>query len=256
MGACRCGVGKGIGQVIGGVIPFIYFAKNNGSLLKFVKTKLEIKPLLKACANGISELLTNISASAVSILYNLQLMKFIGEDGVSAYGVLMYVQLVFFAIEIGYSIGSAPIIAYNYGSGNKAELKSMFKKSMLILCVSGVVLSGLAQALAYPLAKLFVGYDKELFTLTVSAFRKFSFSFIFSGITIFASGFFTALSNGFISAVLSVLRSLVFQIIFIYLLPHLFGVDGIWWAMFATEACAFTVSFIMFYVNGKRYGYM
>ncbi|MCD7728882.1 MAG: polysaccharide biosynthesis C-terminal domain-containing protein [Clostridia bacterium] len=254
-GVAGAAFATGIGQVLGGVIPLVYFARNNGSLLKFVRTKIQIKPILKACGNGLSELLTNIASSVVSMLYNSQLMKFLGEDGVAAYGVLMYVQLVFFAIEIGYSIGSAPIIGYDYGAENNTELKNLFKKSLIILCISGVALSALAQMLAYPLAKLFVGYDEGLCTLTISAFRIFSFSFIFSGITIFSSGFFTALNNGMVSATLSVLRSLVFQVVFVYLLPYLFGVDGIWWAMFATEACAFAVSFIMFSAYRKKYGY-
>lgn len=182
-------------------------------------------------------------------------MKFYGEDGVSAYGVLMYVELVFFAIEIGYSIGSASIIAYNYGAKNYSEQKSLFKKSMIILSVSGVLLCVAAQLLAYPLARLFVGYDDGLCSLTVKAFRIFSFSFIFSGITIFSSGFFTALNNGLVSAVLSVLRSLVFRILFVFLLPYLSGADAIWLAIFAAEGSAFVVSAVMFAVFRKRYRY-
>ncbi len=246
----------GIGQVLGGVIPIFYFAsKKNTSTLRFKKTKLEIRPIFKACTNGVSELLTNVASSIVSMLYNAQLMAYLGEDGVAAYGVLMYVQLIFFAIEIGYSIGTAPIIAYNYGAENTDELKNIFKKSMIILSISGTELFGLAEALAWPLAKLFVGYDDALCELTIGAFRTFSFAFIVSGITIFASGFFTALNNGLISAVLSILRSLAFQVLFVYLLPYLFGVNGIWWAMFATEAAAFVIDIIMFIAFRKKYQY-
>lgn len=255
-GVVGAAVATGIGQIIGGVIPLVYFAKKNSSLLKFVRTKIEIKPLLKACANGSSELLTNVAISVVSMLYNYQLLKFFGENGVAAYGVLMYVQLVFFAIEIGYSIGSAPIVGFNYGAQNDAELKNIFKKSMIILSLSGVVLTALAQLLAYPLAKLFVGYDAELFNLTISSFRVFSFSFIFSGITIYSSGFFTALNNGAVSATLSFLRSLVFQTVFVFALPAIFGTDAIWWAAFATEACAFVISIIMFFAFRKKYNYV
>lgn len=255
-GVVGAAVATGIGQVVGGVIPLIYFARPNGSLLKFTKTKLELKPVLKACGNGSSELLTNVATSVVSILYNLQLMNYLGKNGVSAYGVLMYVQLIFIAIEIGFTIGSAPIIGYNYGAENTDELKSMFKKSMIILSSAGVILSALAQALAIPLAKLFVGYKPELYELTVYAFRLYSFAFVFSGINIYSSGFFTALNNGVVSALLSFLRSLVFQIAFVFLLPYLFGVDGIWWAMFATEAAAFVISITFFIVFRKKYQYM
>lgn len=185
-GVAGAAVATGIGQVVGGIIPLIYFARPNGSLLKFTKTKLQFKPILKACGNGSSELLTNVATSVVSILYNLQLMNYLGKNGVSAYGVLMYVQLIFIAIEIDFTIGSAPIIGYNYGAENKDELKSMFKKSMIILSAAGVILSALAQALAIPLAKLFVGYKPELYELTVYAFRLYSFAFIFSGINIYS----------------------------------------------------------------------
>ncbi len=254
-GIAGAAVATGIGQVLGGVIPIIYFACKNGSLLKFVKTKLEIKALLRVCVNGSSELLTNVASSIVGILYNLQLMKFLGENGVSAYGVVMYVQFIFLAIEIGYSIGSAPIVGYNYGAENHIEQKSLFKKSMAIMGISGVVLSGLAQALAVPLAKLFVRYDSELCELTVYAFRIISFAFIFSGINIYSSGFFTALNNGVISAILSFMRALVFQIIFVFALPALFGVDGIWWAMLSTEIAAFAVAVCFFAAMRKKYHY-
>ena len=167
----------------------------------------------------------------------------------------MYVQLIFLAIEIGFTIGSAPIIAYNFGAENFSELKNVFKKSMIITGASGVVLTALAQALAVPLALLFVGYDGELYNLTVYAFRLFSFAFIFSGVGIYSSGFFTALNNGLVSAILSFMRALVFQVAYVFLLPWLFGVDGIWWAMFATEASAFAVAVIFFIAYRKKYGY-
>ena len=182
-------------------------------------------------------------------------MAYKGKNGVSAYGVLMYTQLVFLAIEIGYSIGSAPIISYNYGAKNTDELKNVFKKSMIILNVSGICLSALAQALAVPMAKIFVRNDPDLFNLTVHAFRLFSFGFAFSGITIFASGFFTALNNGLISAILSFARSIVFQITPVLVLPLLLGVDGIWYSFLTTEACAFVVCVSFFLAEKKRYGY-
>ncbi len=254
-GLIGAAVATGIGQMVGSIFPLIYFALPNKSLLRLTKTTLKLKPILQSCGNGSSELLTNVATSIVSMFYNLQLMKFVGENGVAAYGVLMYVLLVFIAIEIGYTIGCAPIIAYNYGSENHLELKSLFKKSVITMSIVGIILSGLAQALAIPLAKLFVGYNEELYTLTVYAFRLFSFSFIFSGINIFSSGFFTALNNGIISAIISFLRSLIFQVAFVFTLPLIFGVDGIWWAMFATEICACIVSFSFFIAKRKKYHY-
>lgn len=255
-GIVGAAVATGIGQTAGGLIPLIYFARKNKSLLKLVKTKIEIRPIIKACANGSSELLTNVASSVVAMLYNFQLMRYFGENGVAAYGVLMYVQFVFLAIEIGYSIGSAPIVGFNYGAKNRAELKNIFVKSMIITGISGVILSGLAQALAVPIARLFVGYDGGLSELTVRAFRIFSFAFIFSGVAIFSSGFFTALNNGLISAVLSFLRALVFQVAFVFLLPALFGEDGIWWAATATEASAFATAVVFFIAYRKKYGYL
>lgn len=254
-GVVGAAIATGLGQMLGGIIPLIYFSRKNSSLLRLVKTKVEIMPILKSCANGSSELMTNVASSVVSMLYNFQLMKYLGKNGVAAYGVLMYVQFMFLAIEIGYSIGSAPIAAYNYGAQNRKELKNIFKKSILLMGLSGILLSGLAQALAIPLGKLFVGYDEELYALTVHAFRLFSFAFIFSGIGIYSSGFFTALNNGLVSFILSILRSLVFQVTFILSLPMVFGVDGIWGTMLATEASAFIVAVIFFIAFRKKYQY-
>lgn len=254
-GIAGAAIATGLGQVVGTVIPIIYFAKKKDCLLTFSKTKLEAKPIISSCANGSSELLTNVSSSIVGMLYNKQLMKFYGENGVSAYGIIMYVQFIFLAIIIGYSIGSAPIVGYNLGAKNTTELKNIFKKSMIILSIAGVVLAGLAEALALPLAKLFVGYNAELTDLTVHAFRITSIAFIFSGITVYSSGFFTALNDGLISAILSVLRSLIFQISYIFLLPYLFGHDAIWWVMCATELSAFVVAVIFFATKKKKYQY-
>lgn len=254
-GIVGAAVATGIGQMIGGIIPLVYFLRPNNSALKFSKTKIEIKPILGACANGSSELLTNISSSIVSMLYNMQLMKFYGENGVSAYGVLMYVQLIFLGIEIGYSIGSAPVVAYNYGARNTKELKNMFKKGVTSMSVAGVALTFLAEVLAVPLAHIFVGYDKELFNLTVHAFRMFSFVFLFSGINIFSSGFFTALNNGLVSAILSFMRALVFQTAFVFLLPAIFDAEGVWFATFTTEIFAVITSITFLVALKKKYDY-
>lgn len=254
-GIVGAAIATGLGQMVGTIVPIVYFLKKKDGLLTFTKTKLEAKPILSSCANGSSELLTNISSSVVGILINKQLMKFYGQNGVSAYGIIMYVQFIFLAIFIGYSIGSAPIVGYNFGAKNTDELKNIFKKSMIILSIAGIVLGGLAEALAIPLAKLFVGSDQALTNLTVYAFRITSIAFVFSGITVYSSGFFTALNDGLISAILSILRSLIFQVSYIYLLPYLFGQDAIWWVTCATEISAFVVAVIFFATKKKKYQY-
>ena len=257
----RWGVGgaalaTGISQCIGGVLPLLYFLRPNSSLLRLTKARPEGRVLLKACANGSSELMSNISSSIVSMVYNFQLLKYLGEDGVSAYGVLMYVQFVFVAIYIGYSIGCAPIVGFHYGAQNHPELKNMLRMSVILMCASGVVLTVLAQVLAAPLAKIFVGYDEGLFTLTCHAFRLFSFAFLFAGFNIFASSFFTALGNGLISAAISFLRTLVFQTSSVILLPLLLGVDGIWYAITAAETFATLISIIFLLAKRRKYHYM
>lgn len=255
-GAAGAAIATGISQCIGGILPLFYFLRPNGSLLRLTRTRMESRPLLKAFGNGSSELMSNISSSVVSMIYNFQLLRYVGEDGVSAYGVLMYVQFIFIAIFIGYSIGSAPVVGYHYGAGNHPELKNMLKKSILLMGGSGIILSILAFSLADPLAGIFVGYDRELFALTSHAFRLFSCSFLLAGLNIFASSFFTALSNGAVSAAISFLRTLVFQTSSVLVLPVFFDVDGIWWAITVAEACACVVSAVFLFVKRKRYRYL
>lgn len=199
--------------------------------------------------------MSNISSSLVSMLYNYQLMRFIGEDGVSAYGVLMYVQLIFLAISIGYSIGMSPIVSYHLGAKNDREVKNIYRKSLILIGSTGIVLTVLAQLLAIPLAKGFVGYDDDLCALTVHAFRLFSFMFLLAGLNIFASAFFTALNNGAVSAIISFMRTLVFQTASVWILPMILGTDGIWWAISIAEALAFVVSLIFLIANRKKYRY-
>ncbi len=246
----------GLSQCLGGILPLFYFLRPNGSLLRLTKTRPECRPILKAFGNGSSELMSNISISVVSMLYNFQLLRHVGENGVSAYGVLMYVQFIFIAIFIGYSIGSAPVIGYHYGAGNHSELQSMLKKSSLLMGGSGILLSFLAFSLADPLAGIFVGYDRELFALTGHAFRLFSCSFCLAGFNIFISSFFTALSNGAVSAAISFLRTLVFQTASVLILPVFFGVDGIWWAITVAEICACMISAAFLFAQRKKYRYL
>ena len=255
-GVAGAAIATGLSQCVGGIFPLIYFSAKNSSLLRLTKTKLEIKPILNACGNGSSELMSNISSSVVSMIYNFQLMKYVGEDGVSAYGVLMYVQFIFVAIYIGYAIGCAPITGYHFGARNHNELKNMLRKSSFLSAVSGVVLTILAIALSSPLAKLFVGYDEELYELTRHAFRLFAYSFLLAGFNIFTSSFFTALNNGAVSAAISFMRTLIFQTSSVLILPMFLGVDGIWWAITVAEVFAFILSLIFLFAKRKKYNYI
>lgn len=245
-----------LSQTVGGTIPLIYFSRPNSSLLRLTKTEFDGRSLLKACTNGSSELMTNISMSLVSMLYNVQLMKYAGENGVAAYGVLMYVNMIFIAAFIGYSVGTAPITSYNYGSGNNSELKGMLKKSVFIIGAFAVSMFAFAQLLAFPLSKIFVGYDKELLELTLRGFRIFSFSFLFAGISVFGSSFFTALNNGLVSALISFLRTLVFQIAAVLILPSLIGIDGIWLSIIAAEIMSMIITVLFIFKFRNRYHYM
>lgn len=246
----------GLSQCVGGVFPLIYFARPNTSRLRLVRARIEWRAMGQACFNGASELMSNISGSLVSMLYNFQLLRFAGENGVAAYGVLMYVQFIFIAIYVGYAVGSAPIVSFHFGAENHAELKSMLKKSAALTAAAGAILTVAAYLLAEPLAKVFVGYDAELLQMTVHAFRLFSLTFLISGFNIFISSFFTALNNGAISAAVSFLRTLVFQMLAVLILPNLFGVDGVWWSIAAAEIPAFAVSLAFLFGKREKYHYM
>lgn len=244
-----------LSQFVGGIVPFVFFFRKNTSLLKLTRTSYDGKALLKACTNGSSELMSNISMSLVGMLYNLQLMKYAGEDGVAAYGVLMYVCMIFLAIFIGYSIGTAPIIGYHYGAGNHWELKSLLKKSFVIIGVCSVGMLILSEVLARPLSNLFVSYDQGLMELTLRGFVIYSFSFLFAGLAIYASSFFTALNNGLVSALISFLRTLVFQVLAVWFFPLIWGIDGIWISIVAAELMAVIVALVFLAVYRKRYHY-
>ncbi len=244
-----------VSQLIGGIVPIIYFARKNTSLLGFCRFKFDGKVLLKTCTNGSSELMSNISMSLVGMLYNLQLMKYLGENGIAAYGVLMYVSMIFQAVFLGYSVGTAPIVGYKYGEDDRAELHSLLKKSVAVIAVFAVLMFAAGELLANPLSALFVGYDKELMDITVHAFREFSLSFLFSGFAIYGSAFFTALNDGLTSALISFLRTLVFQIAAVILFPLILGVDGIWISIVAAEVMAVAVTLLFLAGKRKKYGY-
>ena len=244
-----------ISQCVGGIIPLIYFFCPNSSLLRLGKTHFDGKALKKTCVNGSSELMSNISMSIVSMLYNVQLLKYAGEDGIAAYGVLMYVSMIFQAVFIGYSVGTAPLIGYHYGAKNHNELKSLLRKSFQIIGIFAVIMLAASLSLARPLSVIFVGYDKGLLDLTLHAFAIFSFSFLFSGFAIFSSSFFTALNDGLISASISFLRTLVFQIAAVLILPLFWKVNGIWSSIVIAEVMAVIVSLLFLRIKQKKYQY-
>lgn len=244
------------GETVGGIVPLIYFSKKNTSLLRLTKTKIKGKILLKACTNGSSELMTNLSMSLVNMLYNMQLMKLAGEDGVAAYGVIMYINFIFLATFIGYSIGSAPIVGYHFGAQNHNELKNLFRKSMRLIGGWGVLLMLLASVLSGPLAQFFVGYDAELLAMTSHGLRLYALAFLVSGFNIYGSAFFTALNNGLVSAVISFLRTLVFQMAAVLILPRLLGLNGIWLAILVAELLALGVTLQFFIRKKKVYHYL
>ncbi len=243
-------------QIVGGVVPIIYFLRKNTSLLAFTKPRFYGRALLKAVTNGSSELMSNVSASVVTMLYNMQLMRFAGENGVAAYGAIMYVGYIFIAIFIGYSVGTAPIIGYHFGAANTDELKSILKKSAVIILLLSVSMAALALLLARPLSLIFVSYDEQLLEMTVHGFRIFAFSFLASGFCIFGSSFFTALNNGLVSALISFMRTLVFQMGLILILPVFFELEGIWYSMLVAELLALIVTVIFLFANRKKYRYM
>lgn len=244
-----------ISQTVGGVFPIIYFLRKNDSLLRLTHTKLNLRVLLRVCANGSSELMTNLSSSVMNILYNFQLMRFAGEDGVAAFGVIMYVNFIFSAVYFGYAIGSAPVISYHYGAANHPELKNLFRKSLRITFCFGAAMLMLSELLAAPLAELFVGYDRGLYELTCRGFRIYAMCFLVCGFSVFGSAFFTALNNGAVSAAISFLRMLVFQLITILILPALLGIDGVWLAIVVAELMALVLSIFFFITKGKQYHY-
>ncbi|MBQ7386234.1 MAG: MATE family efflux transporter [Ruminococcus sp.] len=244
-----------LSQVVGGFVPLIYFLLPNKSLLKLGKTKFDGKALLRTCTNGSSELMSQISMSLVSMLYNAQLLKYAGENGVAAYGVLMYVCMIFLAIFIGYSVGTAPVVSFHFGAQNHKELKSLLRKSSVIIIISSVGMVILSECLATPLSLIYVGYDPELLSLTSRAFSIFSFSYLFSGFAIYFSGFFTSLNDGLTSAFISFLRTLVFQIAAVLILPLILGIDGIWLSIVIGEFFAVIVGLVFIFVKKKKYNY-
>ena len=245
-----------LGLLTGTVFPLAYFGRPNKSRLRIGRAQLDWQALLKACTNGSSELMSNVSMSIVAMLFNFQLMRMVGENGVAAYGVIMYVCYIFSGVFLGYAFGAIPIIGYHFGAHNIPELRGLFRRSFAINAAFGILLTGAAIVLAKPLAEIFVGYDEELLVLTEHAFILYALSFLLAGFNIFASSLFTALNNGLVSALISFLRTLLFQAAAVLVLPLFLGIDGIWLAVLTAEAGALVVTVFCVRVMRKSYGYM
>ena len=254
-GIAGAALATALGEAVGGIVPVFYFARKNNSLLRLGKALPEWRTIARACANGSSEMVSNLSMSVVNILYNFQLMRMAGEDGVAAYGIIMYVNFVFQAIFLGYAIGCAPVVSYHYGAGNRVELKNLSGKSLVLMCVTGIVMTLLAEFCNAPLVRVFAGYDAALSAMTCQGFRLYALAFLMMGVNIWSSAFFTALNNGVVSAAISFLRTLLFQTAAILLLPLLFGMKGIWLAIVAAELPGLLVSVIFLAWGRKRYRY-
>ena len=245
-----------LSQVVGGLLPVFYFLnRNNTSRIHLCRPRFEGKVLLNACINGSSELMTNLSMSLVNILYNYQLLRLAGENGVAAYGVIMYAAFLFVAVYVGYAFGSAPIVSFHYGAGNRAEVHNLYEKSLRLIAVVAVTLTAASMVIIPYVARFFVGYDPELLALTSRAFRLYALSFLIMGFNVYASSFFTALGDGVTSALISFLRTLLFQVAAVLLLPLLLGIDGIWLAVTAAELAALLVSIGLFITRDRQFHY-
>ncbi len=254
-GILGAALATGLSWLVGGIIPFFYFLFPNPTPLALGKTRLDLRALGQACFNGSSEMISNLSMSVINVLYNLELMKMIGSDGVVAYGIIQYIAFVFVGAYLGYAFGITPVLGYQYGANNHKELKNLLKKSLILIAIAAFVLTILAEMMANLLASIFVSYSIELMTLTSHAIRIYSLSFLVAGFNIFASSFFTALNNGLISGLLSFVRTFVFQVVSIIVMPLLFGLDGIWAAILVAEVGALFVSAFFLNKEKKKYGY-
>ncbi|MCF0230061.1 MAG: MATE family efflux transporter [Parasporobacterium sp.] len=254
-GVSGAALATGISMCVGGILPLIYFIRENDSLLRFRLTRIDVRAVLKACYNGLSEVVSNISISVVSIAYNFQLLKFLGENGVAAYGVLMYVVFIFIAVFLGFTMGSSPVISYHYGAGDREELKGLLKRCIIFMACTGVLMAALSEILAPVVSGLYVGYDEELMKLTVRAFRLYSGAFVFTGFNILVSAFFTALNNGTISAAVSFFRTFIMQLACVLLIPVVMGENGIWLANIFAEVMSVAICVLFLVKQRRKYGY-
>lgn len=254
-GVVGAALASALGQVVGGIIPLIYFSGKNSSRFRLCRPSWDGKSLARVCVNGSSELMNNISMSLVGMLYNAQLMRYAGENGVAAYGTIMYVDFVFLAVFIGYSTGVAPVISYHYGAGNTKEMNGILKRSAVIIFISSMIMFFISEFLAQPLAGIFVGYDAELLAMTVHAFVIYALSFLLAGWSIFGSAFFTALNDGVTSALISFLRTLLFESAAVIIMPFIWGIDGIWYSIVVAELMAVVLTAVFLVIKRKKYHY-
>lgn len=255
LGLAGAAIATAMSQVVGGLVPALYFARENGSLLRLTRTRFYGRILAKTCANGSSELMSNISASVVGILYNIRLMDLLGEPGVAAHSVMMYVDFVFVAAFLGFSMGSAPIVSYHYGAENYDELKNIFRRSGVIIAATSVAMVAASELLSRPLSAAFVGYSPDLLELTTHGFRIFALCYLFCGLNIYASAFFTALCNGALSALIAFTRTLLLRGGLVLVMPVFFGVDGVWWSVAAAELLGVVLSVVLLVLMRRRYHY-
>ncbi len=241
---------------VGAVTPFVYFSLKNGSALRLTFAKFQIRPIIKSCANGSSEFLTNVSQSVVGMLFNMQLLKFAGENGVAAYGIIMYVGFVFMAVYFGYALGVSPLISFQFGAKNIKELKNLLVKSLIINSFIGVIMLAITEALARPLSMIFASYDKTLLELTVNGLRLYGISYLISGFNVFGSAYFTSLNDGLVSAIISVGRTLILQVATVLVMPLIFGLNGVWLSVVAAEILALIITFVCFVAKRKKYRYI
>ena len=255
MGVVGAAVATVASEVLGGGIPLLYFFRKNTSYLRLGPARVEWRPLGKVCVNGLSEMMTSVAMSVVSMLYNLQLMALTGENGVAVYGVIMYVTMVFAAVFMGYDMGSAPLMSYQYGAKNHTEMRSLLRKSLVFTAIGGVAMFALGQVGARPIANVFVSYDAELNALTQHGFQLYAIAYLLMGFSMYGSSFFTALNNGVVSAIISFLRTLVFEVGSVLLLPLWLGLDGVWLSVTVAEVAALIVTVLFMWFLGPHYGY-
>ena len=242
-------------EFIGGGVSLIYFTRKNPTPYTYRPVLPNPRLIGRTCINGSSEMVANIAMSLVGMVYNIQLLRLLGENGVSAYGVIMYVSLLFSAIFIGYEIACSPLMSFQNGAGNTCEKRSLFKKSMLIISVASVILFVIGESCAYPIAYIFTGYNQDLCDLTVMAFRMYACSFLFMGIAMYGSAFFTSLENGLISAIISFVRTLVCELGAVIILPYLFGAQAIWLSFVVAEIVAALLSGLLIVAFSRKYGF-
>lgn len=254
MGILGAALGTGIGYLIPTVAGILFFTAGNGSLC-FRKPVMDISILTGSCANGFSEMVSQTASAVTTFFFNRIMMKLLGEDGVAAVTIMIYTQFLLTAFYIGFSMGAAPVISYNYGKQDNLRLKKVFSICMRFIILVSIVIFGLAVAFGTPLVSLFVKKGTSVYEIARKGFLIFPFGFLFCGLNIFTSATFTALSNGKLSAVLSFLRTFGLILVLLLILPEFMGVAGVWLAVPTAELITMPVALYFLYHNKDRYHY-